>query len=127
MPKTRVLIVDDDLALSHSLKNGLEQSGAYQVRVENNPKNARRIALEFDPAILLLDVIMPEKDGGMVAAEIHEDPALAKVPVIFLTSIVGKNEVAAMGGKTGQHPVLAKPVTLAELIPLIEKTLKTGG
>ena len=124
MPKTRVLIVDDDVALSQTLKAGLEQSGVYQVRVENSSQKARRAALDFQPDILLLDVIMPDKDGGMVAAELREDPRLKNVPVVFLTSIVGKEEVGAMGGRTGEDPVLAKPVTIAELTARIEKTLR---
>ena len=124
MAKTKVLIVDDNVTLARMIKDGLEQAGAYQVRVENNPLKAHGAALDFKPDIVLLDVIMPEKDGGTVAAELRYDARTRNIPIAFLTSIVGKAEAAAMGGKTGNDPVLAKPVTLAELIALIEKTLK---
>ncbi|MDI6774304.1 MAG: response regulator [Verrucomicrobiota bacterium] len=122
--KTKILIVDDDVALSQTLKAGLEQSGIYHARVENSLRKAKLAALDFQPDILLLDVIMPDKDGGMVAAEMREDSRLKDIPVMFLTSIVGKDEAKAMGGKTGDDPVLAKPVTVAEVAAGIEKLMR---
>ena len=124
MARIRVLIVDDNVTLSQTMKAGLEQTGEYEVCVVNDPKRARSAALDFRPAVMILDVIMPEKDGGTVAAELREDPALCDIPVIFATSIVGKDEVVAMGGRMGEEPVLAKPVTMADLTACIRKTLR---
>ena len=123
MSRVKVLIVDDDVRLSMVMKAGLESTGPYEVRVENNPRHARSVALEFRPDILILDVIMPEKDGGVVASEIRADPNLKDTPVIFVTSIVGKEEARAMGGHTGADPVLAKPITLADLTRQIQESL----
>ena len=121
MYKKRVLIVDDNTDISNTLKINLEMAGQYDVRVENRSVKARQSARQFKPDIILLDVIMPEKDGGMVAAELEADSELRKVPIIFLTSIVDREEAARKGGRLGNAPLLAKPFTMNELLPLIEK------
>lgn len=123
MAKRRILMVDDDRALSHALKVSLEDHGPYEVTVENDPHKARTTALSHRPEIIVLDVIMPGIDGGTVAAEMRQDEHLKNIPIIFLTSIVGKDEVALRGGLLGNDPVLAKPVTAAELITHIEQIL----
>jgi CheY-like chemotaxis protein len=67
------------------------------------------------------DVAMPEVDGE-VAARIQSDPALHRIPIVFLTALVTKAE-----GKSGLriqgHPFLAKPISLPELIKGIEENL----
>ena len=123
MTKKKILVVDDDKALSRMVKLGLEQTGRYEVRVENDARNALAAALSFRPDLMLLDVIMPDKDGGTVASEIRQDKNLKNTPVIFLTSILGKDEAADRGGKLGKEPVLAKPVSADELLKKIEECL----
>jgi DNA-binding response OmpR family regulator len=121
--KRKILIVDDDIRLSHTVQMLLDREGRFETRVENSALRARQTAREFLPDLIVLDVIMPDKDGGAVAAEIREDALLARVPVIFLTSIVDRNEAAVRGSRLGNDPVLAKPVTIAELLAQIEKSL----
>jgi two-component system, OmpR family, response regulator len=123
MSKRKVLIVDDDEDLARTTKTLLENAGPYDVCVENNPKSALRTAQEFRPDIILLDVIMPDMDGGEVAEVIREDARLKKTPILFLTSIVGKGEAAAHEGLIGNEEVLAKPATTEELLEAIEKLL----
>jgi len=123
MPKTRILVVDDDVGLSAAVKSALEQAGDYGVLVENDPCVAVFAAKRFRPDVILMDVIMPDKDGGTVAAELREDASLQDIPVIFLTSIVGKDEASAMGGMIGNEPVLPKPVSIDDLTKCIEEVL----
>jgi len=111
----KVLIVDDSEELANTLKLALEQSGDYKVRVETDPTRAKQAALDLIPDIILMDVIMPGMDGGMVVAEIREDERMKSTPVIFLTSILDKGEANQHGGRIGHDPVLAKPVTMSEL------------
>jgi DNA-binding response OmpR family regulator len=123
MNRRRILIVDDDMELSRMLKMGIEQSGPYEVRVENDPRRAKSVALAFMPELLLMDVIMPWMDGGSVVAEIRQEETLKKVAVIFLTSILNKDEAAAHGNRIGNDPVLAKPVSVGEIMRRIEGVL----
>ena len=121
MSKRKVLIVDDDGDLTSATRTMLENSGRYDVCVENNPKSALRTAQEFRPDIILLDEIMPDMDGGAVAAAIRQDAHLKRTPILFWTSIVGKEEAAEHEGLIGNEEVLAKPTTAEELIEAIEK------
>ena len=79
-------------------------------------------ALDFKPDLILLDIIMPEMDGGTLAAKIKEEPSLRFVPIVFLTAIVSSKE--ADGRKTiDGHPCLAKPVTKDKLVECINQYL----
>jgi two-component system sensor histidine kinase/response regulator len=70
----------------------------------------------------LLDVVMPETDGGEVAARVEADAELQKTPIIFLTALVTRAE-AKSGLNIQGHPFLAKPVSIPELINAIEQRL----
>ena len=65
---------------------------------------------------------MPETDGGEVAARIQSDPALHRIPIVFLTALVTRAE-GEPGLRIHGHPFLAKPISLPELIEGIEEHL----
>lgn len=101
----------------------LEQTGKYEVRAENDSKQVLAAALEFHPDLIVLDVIMPDMDGGDVASALKEHPLLNKVPIVFLTATVRKSEVDARGGVLGGYPFLAKPASTEAIVEFIDKNL----
>lgn len=115
----RVLIVDNDRDSTHLVKVLLEKTGRYLVFEENEPARAHLSARNFRPDLILLDVVMPETDGGEVAARIQSDPELRSVPIVFLTALVTRAE-ANTGLHIDGHPFLAKPINIQELINAIE-------
>ncbi len=115
MLKKRILVVDDEPSVTRSLKLNLENLGFYEVRAENQARQALNTARQFKPDLILLDVMMPEIDGGAVAAQIEADPLLMDVPIVFLTAIVSKEETKGKEAVYGGLTYLAKPVELAEL------------
>ena len=121
MPKKRILIVDDEKSLTNLLKLNLEETGHYEVRVENWPEDALQAAHEFKPDLVLLDIIMPRLPGGNVAALIDSDPQLKETPIVFLTAAVRKHQVEENEGIISGRPCLAKPATMDEVIAAIEK------
>ncbi len=120
MTKKRVLLVDDEKSLTSLLKLNLEETGSYDVRVENWPEDALKAAREFKPDIVLLDIIMPRMPGGNVAAAIDSDPELKGTPIVFLTAAVRKQYVEDHEGIICDHPCLAKPATVDEVVAMIE-------
>ncbi len=120
--KRRILIVDNDRDTTHLVKILLERTGRYSVREENDATKAHQSAQNFRPDLILLDVVMPETDGGEVAAQIQADPELRRTPVIFLTALVTETETKA-GLRIQGHPFLAKPINIPELINGIEENL----
>ena len=120
--KRRILIVDNDRESTHLVKILLERTGRYLVFEENDATKAHQSARNFRPDVILLDIVMPETDGGEVAAQIQADPDLQRTPIIFLTALVTKAEAKA-GLRIQGHPFLAKPISIPELIKGIEENL----
>ena len=124
MAKKRILLVDDEKSLTSLLKLNLEDTGNYEVRVENWPEDALPAAREFKPDLVLLDLIMPRMPGGNVAAQIDADPQLKGTPIVFLTAAVRKHQVEENDGIICDHPCLAKPASMDEVIAMIEKHVR---
>jgi CheY-like chemotaxis protein len=120
--RRRILIVDNDLNTTRLVKVLLEKTAHYLVVEENDASKAHHNARNFRPDLILIDVVMPETDGGEVAAQIEADPELCNTPIVFLTAFVTRAE-AKSGLSIQGHPVLAKPVSIPELINAIEQYL----
>lgn len=120
--RRRILIVDDDANSTHLVKILLERSGPYLVLEENDPTKADQTAHNFNPDVILLDIIMPKMDGGELATQIESDRELHDTPIIFLTALVTHSE-AKSGLHIQGHPMVAKPISIPELIDAIEKHL----
>src|SRR6266478_1756391 len=118
----RILIVDDDPETTHLVKILLEKTGGYLVLEENDATKAQEPRANSRPDLILLEIMMPETDGGEVAAQIEADPELQRTPIIFLTALVTKPETKA-GLHIQGHLSLAKPINIPELIDEIEENL----
>ena len=122
--KKKVLLVDDEPAFTRLLRMNLEKTGAYEVREEHVGSRALAAAKEFKPDIVLLDVVMPDIDGGTVVSQIRCSEELKNTQVVFLTAVVTKQEVSTNSGTLNSTPCIAKPVATEELIACIEKYTK---
>jgi CheY-like chemotaxis protein len=120
--KPRILIIDNNRDFTLSAKVGLERTGRYSVSEENEPGRAHQTAQRVKPDLILLDIAMPETDGGEVAARIESDPALRRTPLVFLTALVTKAE-ATSGMEIQGHRFLAKPISIPDLVAGIERNL----
>jgi len=121
MAKKRILLVDDEKSFTSLLKINLEDTGNYEVRVENWAEDAFAAAKEFKPDLVLLDIIMPRMPGGNVAAQIKADPELTDTPIVFFTAAVRKHQVEENEGIICDHPCIAKPASLEVVVEMIEK------
>jgi two-component system OmpR family response regulator len=120
MRKNKILIVDDEATITRLLKLNLEATGDYEVRAENEGLKTLAAAREFKPDLILLDVMMPDIDGGEVAAQLQSDRLLKNIPIIFLTAAVKKEELTASGGVIGGFPYIAKPLDMKGVLEQIE-------
>lgn len=121
MEKKRILLVDDEKSFTTLLRLNLEETGAFEVRVENWAEDALAAAQAFKPDLIFLDIIMPRLPGGDVAAQIKADPNLRDTPIVFLTAAVRKHQVDENDGIICDFPCLAKPVTVEAVIEAIRK------
>ena len=123
--KKRILAVDDQTSNTRLMKLHLERTNDYEVREENSAQAALAAAEEFQPHLIMLDVMMPGMDGGELAARFRANPKLKDVPIVFLTAAVTKREVESGNGLVGGYPFLAKPVVLSEVLTCLK--LHLGG
>jgi len=82
-----ILIVDDDRELCAVKKAQLELDGEFTVTVTNDPRQALKAARKKKPDLILLDIMMPGKDGFEVLAELKSDLETAAIPVIMHTGV----------------------------------------
>jgi CheY-like chemotaxis protein len=121
--KKKILLVDDEPALTRMLRLNLEQTGRFEVREENRGTNALRAAREFRPDLIFLDVMMPDIGGDEVAEQLKEDPELCKIKYAFLTAIVTKRETGTGATEISGETFLAKPVKRDELLAVVDELL----
>jgi CheY-like chemotaxis protein len=123
MKQKRILVVDDEASITRLLKLNLEKTGQYLVREENAALKVVPTARDFLPDLVLLDVMMPEMDGGEVAAALRAEPKLKETKIIFLTAAVKKEELDAHSGVIGGFPYIAKPLNVKGVLAVLEEQL----
>ncbi len=124
MVKKKILIVDDEEGITRMIKLALEQTGHYEVCEENKPMRALTTAWNFEPDLIVLDVMMPGMEGSELARLMKADRRIKDVPIIFLTATVSRQETE----EAWQENVIyiRKPATLPELINGIEQSIETA-
>ncbi len=123
MSKKRILIIDDEKNFTDIARFLLKESGKYEVMTENRASLGLVAAKQFKPDLILLDIVMPEMDGGSVCIGLKGDEDTKNIPVVFLTAIAEQKIVDESDGIIGGHPFIAKPVTREKLIDCIEKNI----
>ncbi len=124
MGKIKILIVDDEQTFTEMVKLNLEETRKFEVRTENKGTKALAAAREFNPDIILLDIIMPDMTGSEAAEKLKDDPFTKNIPIVFLTAVVTKEEEKKGNGIIGGNFCLAKPISVEELISFIENKVK---
>ncbi len=113
-----LLLIDDDEGLTELLGNFLSNQG-YRVLAANDGKEGVRFFFEHNPALVLLDVTMPQRDGWGVLERIRE---MSEVPVIMLTAR-GEEENILRGFDLGADDYVVKPFSFAQLAARIGAVL----
>jgi DNA-binding NarL/FixJ family response regulator len=112
MPLT-ILIVDDDLGIRTSIGDYLEMAG-YSVISAANGQEALPLVDQYQPQLIVTDVIMPQMDGYELVQRVRQRPAFRLLPVIFLTAR-NQMEERIRGYKVGADLYMPKPFELEEL------------
>ena len=118
MSLPHLLLVDDSEAVLAFEKAAL--SGHYMVSTASTGREALAKIPQLAPALILLDLSMPEMDGDEVLARMQEDPALRRIPVIVISSETQRAQACM---KLGARAMLAKPIRAQDLLPLVERVL----
>ena len=123
--KKRILVVDDEETITRGIRQNLELTGEVLVQEENRATHALTAVQGFLPDLILLDVIMPGKQGGDIADDVRKIPRLKHIPIVFLTARAAtEDEIKDRGGYVGDERFLAKPVKVQDLIDCIHEELE---
>ena len=114
--KTKLLLVDDNAPYLRMLSLNLKNLG-FEVLATSNPLEAHRLAREFAPDVVLLDVVMPQQDGGDLFNVLRADPAFKKTPILFVTA--ASTKVTQNSGMI----FIPKPVKMEILLAEIQKAM----
>lgn len=122
MVKDKVLIVEDEEDIASILRINLEADG-YEVTILNSGGHVITAVLDQKPSIVLLDVMIPEKDGFEVCKELKANPQTKHVPIIFLTAKALEHNVIS-GLEIGADDYITKPFSVSVVISRIKAVLR---
>ncbi len=117
----KILVVDDEEDVQIYLGNILKRHNYNVIVAADGSKGLDLAKIEL-PDLIILDIMLPDIDGGDVASKLSEDPITRNIPIIFLTALIRKQEEEKMM-KTGNRYILAKPAMKEEILSLIRKIL----
>ena len=122
----RILVVDDDEKML-GLYQAILSSEGFDVLTASRGEDVLKLAIENMPDLILLDVVMPKKDGGGVAQDLSENNKTKNIPIIFLTSIISEEEAKAKHGKISGGFIISKSSNRTELVQKIKEVLSASG
>ena len=120
----KILVVEDDKYLNSAYRVKLAKSG-HEVQIATDGDEALRILNSFHPDVVLLDLVMPKRDGFSVLEEMKKNPALATIPVIIASNL-GQKEDIGRGMKLGAIDYIIKSDTpIEDIIAKIQKVISS--
>ena len=111
-----VLLIDDDLTIHDLVRRFLHKEGFRTVCAQNGV-DGLEMALRLQPAVIVLDVMMPTMDGWSVLSRLKGDPQLSDIPVVMLTMVDDK----AMGYTLGVDDYMLKPIERVDFVGVLRK------
>ena len=109
-----MLVVEDDSALGEVVVSALRDDG-LDARLAKDGDEAMRLVDASEPAAIILDLMMPKRDGFSVLRELRADGRIAKLPVIVVTAIFGLSE-RMYATELGAADYVTKPFELDDLV-----------
>ena len=118
----RILVVDDDREVVRLIRAYLEQAG-FEVLVAYDGDTAVHVIRRERPDLLLLDLMLPGKDGWAITRLVRADPALAHIPIIMLTARVDDTD-KIVGLELGADDYVTKPYNPREVVARVRARLR---
>jgi two-component system alkaline phosphatase synthesis response regulator PhoP len=118
----RILVVDDDKQIVRLVRSYLEQTG-YQVLTAYDGETALHAIRRDRPDLVVLDLMLPDRDGWEITRLVRSDPTLANLPIIMLTARVEDTD-KIIGLEVGADDYIAKPFNPREVVARVRAVLR---
>ena len=115
----KILVVDDEKVFTETIKTYFEERKEFDILTENNPEKVIDRIKETGPDMIILDILMPIKNGLQILEEIKANEKMRTIPVIMLTA-VDSNEVRHKVMQHDADAYMTKPVSLDDLTKKVE-------
>jgi len=122
---THILIIDDSPTEVHVFRNML-MNNDIEVSVAANGEEGIEKAIESKPDCILMDVVMPGKNGFQATRDLSRNPATSAIPVIIITTKDQETD-KIWGMRQGARDYIVKPASERDLIERINKVLATDS
>jgi CheY-like chemotaxis protein len=117
------LVVDDDVFVLSALAELLSEEG-FDVHTASNGFSASRVAVECRPAVILLDVKLPERSGAELLAELRNDPATRDSAIVVISAYAN---LLSDAERAQADAIVPKPFDVPELLSIIERELQRAA
>ena len=119
----KILLVDYELRVSALVRQALEETGKYLIKVEPDSRLALNAARWFQPDLILFDVNLTTLNGSSVARQLQVDPEFQDTPVVFLSVNTSFEGEIVSGGILSGYSFTANPVCVDELVRYVAELL----
>lgn len=123
MLKAKILIVDDESSIRELLEMLLEANGFSNLRMAGNGEEAIKITEEWQPDVILLDLMLPKIDGLTVCKILRSNPRTVSTPIIMLTAKSEESDIV-LGLELGANDYITKPFSNKIVIARIRNQLR---
>lgn len=118
----KVLIIEDDRDIAELVKYNLEKNG-FEAHVQGDGRQILSLLRQIQPHLLLLDVMLPDRDGFELCKEIRRDPLGQNVPILFLTAKAEEVD-KILGLELGADDYITKPFSPRELVARVRAHIR---
>jgi two-component system response regulator RpaA len=118
----RILVIDDDVAISELVAVNLEMAGYEVCQIEDGIKG-QAMALQIQPDLIMLDLMLPRVDGFTVCQRLRRDQRTAEIPILMLTAL-SQTQNKVEGLNAGADDYLTKPFEVEEMLARIRALLR---
>lgn len=118
----QILVIDDDAAISALIRINLEMAG-YDVSQAEDGIKGQAMALQLQPDLIMLDLMLPRVDGFTVCQRLRRDERTAEIPVLILTGL-SQTHNKVEGFDAGADDYLTKPFELEEMLARVRALLR---
>lgn len=119
---SRILVIDDDPAITELVSINLEMAGYDTVEAEDGIKG-QALALQMQPDLILLDLMLPKVDGLTVCQRLRRDERTSNIPILMLTAL-GQTKDKVEGFNAGADDYLTKPFEVEEMLARVKALLR---